>query len=57
MLGRNQNMSLVQRFLLYAFLAIVGAVMAYPFFFMVTTSLKDWPRLALPSNGPTTGPS
>jgi len=41
MLGRSQSIPWGQRILLYAFLTIVGAVMAYPFFFMVTTSLKD----------------
>ena len=41
MLGRSQSIPWGQRILLYAFLMIVGAVMAYPFFFMVTTSLKD----------------
>ena len=37
MLGRSQSIPWGQRILLYAFLTIVGAVMAYPFFFMVTT--------------------
>ncbi len=41
MLGRGETIPLGQRLMLYIFLILVGAVMAYPFFFMVTTSLKD----------------
>lgn len=41
MLGRNETLSIPRRILLYGFLTLVGAVMAYPFFFLVTTSLKD----------------
>jgi multiple sugar transport system permease protein len=40
MIGRSERVPTYQKVLLYAFLILVGAVMAYPFFFMITTSLK-----------------
>ena len=40
MIGRTERVPLTTRVLLYLVLVLVGVVMAYPFFFMVTTSLK-----------------
>jgi len=40
MIGRTERVPLTTKLLLYLVLALVGVVMAYPFFFMVTTSLK-----------------
>jgi len=40
MIGRSERVPFFRRFLLYFFLTLVGVIMAYPFFFMVTTSLK-----------------
>ena len=40
MIGRTERVPLTTKLLLYLILALVGVVMAYPFFFMATTSLK-----------------
>jgi multiple sugar transport system permease protein len=41
MIGTNERMSFFSRAGLYLLLAVVGVIMAYPFFFMVTTSFKN----------------
>ncbi len=40
MIGTNERMSLFSRTIFYLILGVVGVIMAYPFFFMVTTSFK-----------------
>ena len=40
MIGRSERLPFIQRFFFYFILVAVGVIMAYPFFFMVTTSLK-----------------
>jgi multiple sugar transport system permease protein len=40
MIGRGETLSVWKKLALYAILVAVGIVMAYPFFFMVTNSLK-----------------
>jgi multiple sugar transport system permease protein len=45
MFGQVEHISLRQRILFYGALTILGLIVIYPFFFMVTTSLKDSPEV------------
>jgi multiple sugar transport system permease protein len=45
MLGKIERVTLGQKVLFYAVMILLSAVMIYPFFFLVTTSLKDSPEV------------
>lgn len=45
MFGRIERMTLLQKVVFYVFMSLVSLVMIYPFFFLVTTSLKDSPEV------------
>jgi multiple sugar transport system permease protein len=45
MLGKIERVSPVQRIVFYLVMVLLSAVMIYPFFFLVTTSLKDSPEV------------
>lgn len=45
MLGTAERISLGQKFVFYLIMTLVSAIIIYPFFFLVTTSLKDSPEV------------
>lgn len=45
MLGTAERISLVQRVIFYVVVTVLSAIIIYPFFFLVTTSLKDSPEV------------
>jgi len=45
MLGKIERITRGQKILFYAVMSLLGAIMIYPFFFALTTSLKDSPEV------------
>jgi multiple sugar transport system permease protein len=45
MLGKTERITRGQKALFYAVMSLLGAIMIYPFFFALTTSLKDSPEV------------
>lgn len=45
MIGRTQRATVGDRLMVYLVLGVISIIMIYPFFFLVTTSLKDSPEV------------